>query len=95
VSRRLATIAKWINDNRPELRAVIERDHVSTDFKPKGLRYITRVGKGRSGNRIKVFVKEGGGTGWPKPIYDHSAADTYRSNDEVERWLADYIEKKP
>lgn len=80
-ARRLKAIADWINENMQRLgyRAVIERGFCNTDRHPKGVRW--RIpGKGRHGNRIKVFKGA-------DLVLDHNAAETYRSNDEVERWL--------
>lgn len=100
-ARRLAAIAAWINENRPELRATVERSHVSTDRKLTGTR-LRHPGKGRRGNRIKVYrlyVSPGGRnefgihltTAGTKPILDHDSAETYRTNSEVEEWLARYL----
>lgn len=92
-ARRLSVIAEWINTNRPELRAVIERGHASTDSKIPGTRLI-RKGKGRRGNRLKVYRwRDSAFLGPPKPILDHNAAETYRSNEEVETWLAKYLKE--
>ena len=88
MARRLSTIAKWINDNLPELHAAIREDRCNTDRQPRGCRYITRKGKGRYGN--KIIVRKVGGD----EIFSHSAAETYRSNDEVEQWLADYLKTR-
>lgn len=96
MGRRLSAIADWINANRPELRATVEKSSSSTDTKVAGTRFIRR-GRGRKGNRIKIYLREGGpvdGIGAPKPIFDHNAAETYRSNDEVECWLSDYLRCK-
>jgi len=88
MARRLATIARWINKNLPELEAVIERDYVNTDRKLAGTRFVHR-GKGRRGNKIIVYKRRN-----RAPLFSHSAAGTYRSNAEVERWLTEYRERR-
>lgn len=90
MARRLKVIADWINANRPELRATIEEGYCNTDRQIGRLR---SPGKGRHGNRIKVFRRKDKHVGLmgPKPLLDHNAAETYRSNDEVERWLSEYL----
>ncbi len=85
-ARRLKAIAAWINENLPELEARTERGHCNTDRKLAGTRFIHR-GKGRWGTHLKVYWK----VDRIRPFYDHNSAETYRSNDEVERWLAGYI----
>jgi hypothetical protein len=82
-ARRLKAIAAYINATyRTKLRAAVERTTVSTDRK---IGRLCWPGKGRTGNRLIVkHVRTG------KVLFDHNAAETYRSNDEVERWLADW-----
>lgn len=82
-ARRLKVIAEWINANVPALRARIERGYCNTDRKVGRLIW---PGKGRTGNRI-IVVRVADGT----KALDHNAAETYRTNDEVEAWLADFI----
>jgi hypothetical protein len=82
VARRLPTIARWINENVPELRARIESGYCNTDRKIGRLRW---PGKGRTGNRLIVERKRGG------VVLDHNAAEAYRTNAEVERWLARWL----
>ena len=94
-ARRLAAIAKWINDNLPEAEAKTEQGYCNTDRKIAGTRLI-HPGKGRHGTRIKVFLRKdyinaGMSLTGPRPILDHNAAETYRRNDDVERWLKDYL----
>ena len=43
MGRRLSTIAKWINENLPELYAVIEQGYCNTDRKIGRLRWPDRV----------------------------------------------------
>jgi hypothetical protein len=105
---QLTTIAAWINANTM-LFAEIEKGYCNTDRKIPGTRLI-HPGKGRTGNRLKVFTCEDHKwelARWPfspyakvqperkhpnGPLLDHNAAETYRSNDEVVRWLQNYLE---
>lgn len=91
-ARRLKTIAAWINENRPELRATIEPWTESTDRKIPGTR-LRHQGKGRKGYRLHVFLNAPPREGVKplRPIFSHNSAETYRTNDEVERWLATYL----
>lgn len=85
-ARRLKTIAAWINANMEGYSARIEKGYCNTDRKPKGARW--RIpGKGRTGNLLKVL--KGGVV-----VFRHNAAETYRSNDEVERWVEDHRDGK-
>jgi hypothetical protein len=78
---RLRKLADIINaDGR--FNAIIEPGYCNTDRKPKGLRYITRKGKGRIGNRLIVRDKLLG-----TKVLDHNAAETYRHNGEVVEWM--------
>lgn len=109
---RLSTIAAWINANTT-LFAEIEKGYCNTDRKIPGTR-LRHPGKGRTGNRLKVFECEDHKwelirnpwhhfnkldseaektRKYPRgPLLDHNAAETYRSNDEVVRWLQNYLE---
>jgi hypothetical protein len=62
MARKLKTIANWINENCPKLQATASEWHTSTDYKPRGCRYITRKGKGRKGIRLVVYRR--GGVPW-------------------------------
>lgn len=104
---RLTAIAAWINANTT-LFAEIEKGYCNTDRKIPGTRLI-HPGKGRTGNRLKVFACEDHKwelvrvpfspyarvqpeRKYPNgPLLDHNAAETYRSNDEVVRWLENYL----
>ena len=86
MARRLKTIAKWINENVPELNATVQPSTYSTDRKIGRLRW---PGKGRKGNRLIVTRKRG-----DVVIIDHNSAETYRTNAEVEEWLARWIAGK-
>ena len=77
MARRLKTLAKEIN-KLPGYTAEIVRGYCNTDRKIGRLR---SPGKGRYGNRLIVKNKEG------KVVLDHNAAETYRTNEEVEEWL--------
>lgn len=92
-ARRLKAIAAWINENVSELHAEVRSSYCNTDRKVGRLRW---PGKGRNGNEILVFKSDA-----PcfdeyhnPPVFRHNAAETYRSNDEVERWLADYLKNR-
>lgn len=58
--RTLKDVAAYINgpDNGHHfgLKATTERGYCNTDRKPRGFRYITHVGKGRYGTRIKIYT---------------------------------------
>lgn len=49
---------------------------------------LRRQGKGRKGHRFKVYVR---GVERLSPIFDHNSGETYRCNDDVERWLETYL----
>ena len=87
-ARRLGEIAAAINGSDTGYRATTRPDSVSTDFKPKGLRYITRKGKGRRGVELEVYNPQGA------RVLRHSSAETYRTNREVERWLCEELALK-
>jgi hypothetical protein len=80
MARRLSTIAKHINENWTEYEAKIIEGYCDTDRKIGRLRL---PGKGRTGNRLVVRRKAD-----KKCVLDHNAAETYRSNDEVEYWVS-------
>lgn len=81
MGRRLATIAKEINEVTP-YTAAIQRGYYNTDRKIAGTR-LRWLGKGREGNRLIVKDDQG------NVVLDHNAAETYRTNEEVEEWLRD------
>lgn len=96
-ARRLASIAAWINANSAalNLRAETRSVKVSTDRHISGTR-LRWPGKGRRGVEISVYLVRGGEkTSWgaPLPIFTHNSGETYRRNEEVERWLSQYISK--
>lgn len=86
---RLHQLAEMINRDFPELEAVIERGYCNTDRKPRGCRYITRKGKGRTGNELIVYSRrETNPSGIGRlQIFRHNAAETYRRNSEVVDWI--------
>lgn len=112
---RLTTIAKWLNENTSLFVEIVE-GYCNTDRQIAGTR-LRRPGKGRTGNRLKVFVceehkmeltvnpwhhfnKEDSvrerSRKYPRgPLLDHNAAETYRSNDEVVRWVKTYLTENP
>jgi hypothetical protein len=85
MARSLKTIAREINDRVPGLTAEVVKSWSSTDRKIPGSR-IRIPGKGRHGNRLIVRVER-----TRRVLLDHDASETYRSNDEVERWLSDWM----
>lgn len=84
-TRQLRKIAAYINaQTHLGLRAETASERVNTDRpKPSGLRYRTHVGKGRNGIRLRVWFN---GT----LVLDHNSGETYRTNGEVEEWLAEW-----
>lgn len=88
MARRLATIARDINDNIDGFTATVERGYCSTDRKVGRLRV---PGNGRYGSRLVVRNADG------NVVLDHNSAIPYRRNDEVETWLShlkDTIDKQ-
>lgn len=77
MARQLKAIALWINANMPGYGAEISKGYCNTDSLVGRFRH---PGKGRRGN--KLTVRHEGVT-----IFEHNAAETYRSNSEVENWL--------
>jgi hypothetical protein len=86
MSRRLATIAREINEHCSGITAKIVQGYCDTDRKIGRLRV---PGKGRYGNRIIIHDDATG-----RVLFDHNAAETYRCNAEVEYWLADWKRRK-
>jgi hypothetical protein len=77
---RLAKLAEIIKATG-RFQVEVTQGYCNTDRKPKGLRYITRKGKGRTGTRLIVRWANG------DLALDHNAAETYRSNNEVVEWM--------
>jgi hypothetical protein len=77
---QLAKLAEFIRTEMG-LRVTLEPSYVSTDRKPKGLRYITRQGKGRRGTRLQVFATD------DTCMYSHNSAEGFRTNSDVVRWI--------
>lgn len=94
-ARRLKVIANWINTHRALLGlvAVVRATTFNTDQPIPGTRLRHR-GRGRKGNEI-IVRREDDHDPWSRPLLQHNAAETYRSNDEVERWLTRYIDELP
>lgn len=98
---KLAVIAAWINEHTTMLAEITE-GFCSTDRKLAGTRLIHK-GKGRTGNHLKVYeclehkqelfrkpynpYREVERKYSPQPLLDHNAAETYRRNSDVIRWL--------
>ena len=81
MARRLKTLAQYINDHLAGFEAKVVVGYCNTDRQLSGTR-IRVPGKGRYGSRIKVRR-----TRDKKLVLDHNAAETYRTNGEVEYWL--------
>jgi hypothetical protein len=67
----------------PRYAATVEQGYCNTDRNIRGTR-LRHPGKGRYGN--KLVVRKGDAI-----VFKHNAAETYRHNEEVERWLADEL----
>lgn len=79
MTRRLKTIARWINENLSGrgYSASVSDGYCDTSTKVGRLRW---PGKGRYGNHLMVWHKG-------EMILSHNSAETYRTNAEVESWL--------
>ena len=88
--RPLKAIAAWINQHTPALglRARAESSKVSTDQQIAGTRF-RRPGKGRRGVDLRVTDLRG------NHALRHHSGETYRTNSEVEEWLAKRIANLP
>lgn len=85
----LKQLAEFINEWLPKLEAKIVEGYCDTDRKIGRLRW---PGKGRTGNKIVVEKRRGKRGRYP--FYEHNAADTYRHNGEVVRWIAKQVGHK-
>lgn len=81
MARRLATIARHINESWPGYTAKVKKVTVSTDRKLPGSRLIW-PGKGRTGNRLTVTEDATG-----REVYRHDSAESYARNEDVEAWV--------
>ncbi len=106
---RLAVMAAWINEHTSML-AELSEGFCSTDRKLAGTRLIHK-GKGRTGTRLKVYsclahkvelfrkpyspYRDVEREYPPQPLLDHNAAETYRQNADVVRWLAHTLGENP
>ena len=81
MARKLKTIARMINNEWDGYRATCESSYTNTDRTPAGYVYITSPGKGREGYEIKVYRGD-------LRIFSHDSSGTYRTNREVEDWVA-------
>ncbi len=84
-ARRLAVIAEDIRATFPQFLVFLRDTIFNTDRKIPGTR-LRREGKGRKGKILEVFD-------YSKPprerlIFSHNSGETYRTNSEVEGWLA-------
>jgi hypothetical protein len=81
---QLKTLARLINEQYgPAYYATCEPWTTSTDFKPKGCRYITRKGKGRKGFRLQVYGPTLPGELRRPVVIDHNSSEPYRTNREA------------
>lgn len=78
----IARLAEEIRKLRPKWSVVVDQVTYSTDRKPRGCRYITHVGKGRKGARIKVYDARG------TLLLSHNQAEPYRRTSDVREWMA-------
>lgn len=80
MARRLNVLALYITEHLSGYEAKIVEGYCDTDRKIGRLRI---PGKGRRGNRILVrrLVDK-------VMVLDHNAAETYRTNQEVEDWIS-------
>jgi len=79
MARRLATLARVINEEFPELFAKTYDSHCNTDRKVGRLRW---AGQGRDGTNLVVTERSTGQT-----VFSHNSAEPYRLNSEVEEFL--------
>jgi hypothetical protein len=86
-ARRLKVIAEEINRLYPMFTAKIEAGYSNTDRKIVGSR-LRVPGKGRRGNRLVVRWRSLSQFDPRSLVLDHNAAEAYRYNGEVERWLS-------
>lgn len=71
--RTLRDLARRINALNNGYTATVERSWSSTDRKPRGLRYRTHIGKGRTGLRLRVVGPN------QTLVLDHDTSQTYRT----------------
>lgn len=93
-ARKLPTIARWIEENLPELEVVLDKHTVRPQHKIRGTRIVSSPGKPRTGYRLRVYRR--GEKGWDHfaergKLLDHDTTDGYHQNAEVERWLQQYL----
>ncbi len=74
----IKTLAAEIMERWPALKVRVERGHCNTDRMIGRLRW---PGKGRYASHITVIDAYG------KVILDHNNAQTYRTTDDVRRWI--------
>lgn len=87
IKQMAAFINKWL----PHLEAHVSRTTVSTDRKYAGSR-LRYPGAGRKGNIIEIYERPR--KPLARPIHSHNAAETYRHNGELVRWVAEQIGHK-
>jgi len=80
MARRLATIAKEINERIEGLTAEVVPGYTGIEHMPSGVR-IRHPVRGKWGNRIIVRNSRG------DVVLDHNGAEFYKRNGEVDFWL--------
>lgn len=85
---RLTALAAQINAEFPWLEATIEPGFCNTDRQIKGTR-LRHSGQGRRGNKLVVRARAAEPGRLRAVVYSHNAAETYRTNAEVVRWIED------
>lgn len=85
--RRLNVIAEWVNSNPLGIVAFTRPTVFSTDIIRSGIRYPR---KGRKGTLIEFRSNIDGSL-----LFSHNSGQTYAYNQQVERWLAEYIKSLP
>lgn len=83
----LKALGRYVEERFPFLRVEIGKGYCNTDTRVAGTRFIRR-GKGRTGTLFTVFRRKTN-----ERVFQHNAAETYRRNSEVERWIQDEAPK--
>ncbi len=84
-ARKLAVIAEDIKATFPQYEIILRDTVFNTDRKIPGTR-LRSIGKGRKGKILEVYDRS---QPYPqRPIFSHNSGETYRTNSEVEEWLA-------
>ena len=90
---RIKTLADFINKNMPGFTANLTKTSDTPYRKPRGCRYITHTGNTKHGWKLEVYIRRDSfPVGIVRPVFTHSAVETYRRNSEVCVWI---MENKP